>query len=123
MIRITRFFLFQIPSWTYSPISPPLMINPDIVENVVNYLDEEERANNVDNKQLLSFYKTVSAGSKVIRIEVYNANQFESIEQSVCQCSAEICFQHIVKNIYTDSIYLRVKDMLHYLNNTFYQSL
>lgn len=106
------------------------MIEPDVIDKVVNYLDKEERqrspcvpnTNTTNDKELISFYKTVSTGgTKVIRIEIYDANQFES--NSMCQCSAEICVQHIVKSIYTDNIYLRIKDMLPYLNNTFYQSL
>lgn len=106
------------------------MIDPDVIDKAINYLDMEERhrtpptinTTNDNKKELISFYKTISiGGAKVIRIEIYDANQFEN--NSMCQCSAEICVQHIVKDIYNDNIYLRVKDLLPYLNNTFYQSL
>lgn len=76
----------------------------------------------VKNK-LTSCIKTTVQGVKVIRIEVYNADQFSSIEDSTCKCRAEICAQHVVNNFYSDHIYMKVRDILKSMDNSMYTNL
>lgn len=75
---------------------------------------ENDRFNDFINKQkkLTSSIRTATIGSKVVRIEIYDADQFDDSTKSVCNCNAEICAQHVVQNIFSDNIYTRVKDIL-----------
>lgn len=57
-------------------------------------------------------FKKVLKGRKVIRIEIYDADQFDNVQKSTCNCSAEICVQHVVENIGSDNIYCRIKDLI-----------
>lgn len=61
---------------------------------------------------LYNYIKQTAKGTKVIRIEVYNAEQFENSEDSVCRCAAEICVQHVVKNALFDDVYTKTKDLI-----------
>lgn len=53
--------------------------------------------------ELYSYIKVPALGRKIIKLEIYDADQFKSTE--ICKCNADICCQHIVKNIFKDDIY------------------
>lgn len=55
--------------------------------------------------------KKLTRGAKVIRIEVYDVESYPDIISSLCNCDAELCVQHVVKNIFMDDIYKSVKDI------------
>lgn len=57
-----------------------------------------------------SFVKKASRGSKIIRIEIYDAKDFDNQEGALCKCKADLCVQHVVKNVIFDDIYKNVKD-------------
>lgn len=69
------------------------------------------------HKQLSSCVKYTTSGVKLIRIEVYDAEQFDNAEKTICHCNAHLCAQHVVSNIFTDDIYVRVKDILRSIQN------
>lgn len=105
------YYLFQeVPSWVYSPVSPPMIINQDPYMNPFN--GDQYSQPNHGTKDLTSSLKYTSRGAKLIRIEIYDAHQFENKEKSVCQCNAELCLQHVVKNIENDHVYTQVKDII-----------
>lgn len=104
------------------------IIDPTIVQNITNYFQREDQRNREAQesgikKMLASFFKSKVLGSKVIRIEIYNAESFANIEQSICNCNAELCAQHVVEDIHADNIYPRVRDIIKCMDNTFYVSL
>lgn len=74
-------------------------------------------------KTLSSFLKTHATGVKVIRIEIYDASQFSNLEKSICKCNAELCAQHVVEDIYSDNVYIKIRDLLKSMNNSLYVSL
>lgn len=49
-------------------------------------------------------------GRKIIKLEIYDAEQFNSEE--ICKCTAEICCQHIVQNIFKDEIYKAAREII-----------
>lgn len=55
--------------------------------------------------------KKLSRCAKVIRIEVYDVENFPDTISSLCKCDAELCVQHVVKNIFMDDIYKSVKEI------------
>lgn len=64
---------------------------------------------------IYSFIKRPArGGSKVIKIEIYEAANFPDCtdDRHICNCNAEVCIQHVVKNIFMDEIYRSVKDLL-----------
>lgn len=112
------YFYFQIPCCNYSPVSPP--ITPAQVEELSDYLRNESPGNleildGNRSKPIVTTFKKVVRGRKVIRIEIYDADQFENVQQSMCNCSAEICVQHVVENIVGDDIYSRIRDVIQLL--------
>lgn len=103
-----------------------------MVQNVENYFEKQTQRKQTlaneggltsEKKMLSSYFKTIVHGSKVIRIEIYDASQFSNAEDSLCKCNAELCVQHVVENVYCDNIYTRVRDILKYMDNTVYTSL
>lgn len=114
------FIFFQYSDWI---LSPPITPN---VQNVVgcDVYESTLSSNNIlKSKLLASSLKTTTRGSKVIRIEIYDASQFQNVEKSVCKCNAEMCAQHVVENIYSDNIYAKVRDILKSLDNSLYVTL
>lgn len=77
----------------------------------------------IESKMLTASLKTSIRGMKLIRIEIYNANQFATSEESSCKCNAEICAQHVVSNVHSDNIYIRLKELLKSMDNAMYTSL
>lgn len=127
--------MFQISSdifptnSSYSPIPPEQTLR----QNVVNYLERERpfkpfqfedtppctnsnSTGNNNNKRrrndvVYSYIQKPSTGhrSKIIRIQVFDAEDFTN---SPCDCSANICVQHVVGNVFNDDIYKCVKDIV-----------
>lgn len=58
------------------------------------------------------FIKKPAQGHKLIRIEIYNANSFDTVEDTLCKCKAELCVQHVVKTILFDDIYISICDIV-----------
>lgn len=58
------------------------------------------------NSAHYSYVKTLNKGLKVIRIEIFDANQFEN---KICNCNAEMCVQHVVSNTLHDDIYKSIR--------------
>ncbi|XP_028162761.1 uncharacterized protein LOC114354537 [Ostrinia furnacalis] len=116
-------------NWSYSPsytpLSPPASgrMSPTSVQRIINNMENEnQRYGDIiinQQKKLYSSIRTVSHGAKVIRIEIYDAEQFENSTKSVCQCNAEICAQHVVENVFNDNIYTRVKDIIKSIGTIF----
>uniref|UniRef100_A0A1E1VYT9 Uncharacterized protein n=1 Tax=Pectinophora gossypiella TaxID=13191 RepID=A0A1E1VYT9_PECGO len=68
-----------------------------------------------NNTALYSFMKkpTRRGGLKIIRIEIYDADKIENaVEHSMCKCDAELCVQHVVKNILLDDVYKGTRDVI-----------
>lgn len=102
--------------------------HPATVRGITSYLESfsPEQPTDLttrDKKMMSTYFKITTPGSKVIRIEIYNADQFENAEKSMCRCNAEVCVQHVVKNAATDNIYPRVKDIIKCIDNTLYTSM
>ncbi|RVE52646.1 hypothetical protein evm_002765 [Chilo suppressalis] len=53
---------------------------------------------------IYSYIKRPSQGSKVIRIEMYDADKIPE-DGNNCKCQAELCVQHVVTNYFMDNIY------------------
>lgn len=56
--------------------------------------------------------KLTRGGGKIIRIEVYDMDSFSDSASSKCKCDAELCIQHVVKNMFMDEIYKTVRDIV-----------
>lgn len=80
-------------------------------------------ANAKQQKQVITSFKSTMSGTKVIRIEIYDADQFEDAAKSICTCNAMVCAQHVVQNEFTDHIYPRIRDIIKCIDNNFYVSL
>lgn len=93
-------------------MSPPITPNEAHSLENQNILNVNYSPNVVKTKMLTSSLKTSLLGLKVIRIEIYRADQFENSEDSSCRCKAEICAQHVVSNYYSDHIYSKVREIL-----------
>lgn len=64
-------------------------------------------------RTLFSFIKKpITRGAKIIKIEIYDADNSPNSEKSTCDCEAEICVQHIVKTVMFDDIYNNIKDII-----------
>lgn len=113
---------------SYSPIPAEQALR----QKVVNYLERErpfqpfqfedtppcsnsDSSNNNNKKRkndvVYSYIQKPSTGhrSKIIRIQVFDADEFTN---SPCDCSANICVQHVVGNVFNDDIYKCVKDIV-----------
>lgn len=92
------------------------MLDQSAVQGTLHNLENTTYLNNSGfmhkKKKLASSIKIETLGAKVIRIEIYDADQFDNFQKSVCHCNAEICAQHIVQNVFSDDIYIQVKDIL-----------
>lgn len=64
-----------------------------------------------NDEALYSYVKRPLKGSKVIRIEIYDAKSFEDRQQNICKCKADLCVQHVVKNN-MDGIYQSTKELI-----------
>lgn len=121
--------MLQLSSWPFSP--PPRIVDPVMVQNVTNYFEKQNQITEAavpsstksNQKMLSSFFKTNLKGSKIIRIEIFDAEQFSSREKSVCKCDARLCVQHVVQDTSTDNFYIRVRDILKCMDNHLYTSL
>lgn len=85
--------------------------------------DDSTDFQDIEAKRLTSSLKTTVLGRKVIRVEIYNANQFSSMDESACRCHAEICAQHVVSNIHLDQIYPRIREILKCMDNKMFINL
>lgn len=56
--------------------------------------------------------KPVSRGMKIIKIEIYDTDNFQKSEQSICNCQADVCVQHVVKTILYDDIYTSTRELI-----------
>lgn len=57
--------------------------------------------------------KTSKRGSKIIRIEIYDAEIFENSQNKTCNCDANICMQYVVdSDIFYDDIYNSTKNLM-----------
>lgn len=65
-----------------------------------------------NNSSVFSYAKKRTSGAKVIRIEVYDVESFSNNIDSLCKCDAEICVQHVVKNLYVDDVYKSVRELM-----------
>lgn len=63
--------------------------------------------------------KPVKRGSKIIKIEIYDSEQFLKAEDSICSCTAEVCVQHVVRSMIIDDIYNAVKDVINKIQDEF----
>lgn len=59
-----------------------------------------------------SFIKKPAQGYKLVRIEIYDAKNFDSAEDTLCKCKAELCAQHVVKTVLFDDIYISTQDII-----------
>lgn len=101
----------------------PILIEPFFfqeADELFNFIPPNSNQQNTNRKRarlenaVYSFLKkAVKGGTKVIRIEVYDADKlkFDEVEQ-LCNCNAEICIQHVVKNTYNDDVYIAVKEVI-----------
>ncbi|PZC85652.1 uncharacterized protein LOC124644834 [Helicoverpa zea] len=55
--------------------------------------------------------KKLTRGAKIIRIEIYDTENFPDHISSLCNCDAELCVQHVVKNVFMDDVYKSVKEI------------
>lgn len=101
------------------------MVDPAIVRGITSSLEADNITSNppLEKNITSSFFKKTSLGTKVIRIEIYDAVQFSSVEKSFCPCNARICTQHVVEDEMTDNIYHRVRDIIKCIENNFYTTL
>lgn len=60
---------------------------------------------------LHSFIKIPVQGRKVLKLEIYNADDIKC-DEMFCKCNAEICCQHVVKNIFKDEIYSLARELI-----------
>lgn len=65
-----------------------------------------------DNIVFSFIKKPIIRGTKIIRIEIYDPDNFQKSDQSTCNCEAEICVQHVVKSVLFDDIYKGTKDII-----------
>lgn len=114
------FTYFQYSPWV---LSPPVTASPADFQQIEAPQQSNTLPPFVKNKLLTSCLKTSANGLKVIRIEIYDADQFSSTEDSTCKCSAEICAQHVVSNFYSDPIYIRIREILKSMENSMYVNL
>lgn len=99
------------------------MLDSSTLRSITGFLDTENNEDpSVERRNLLEFFKMSSTGTKVIRIEIYDAAQFTTANLSSCSCNARVCTQHVVKDEATDNIYHRVKDLIKCIENNFYTS-
>lgn len=122
-----RQLFFQMASWLYSPVSPVSpMIDPATIRGITASLENENQDTPpviADSRNLTSSFKKTSCGTKLIRIEIYEAEQFDSLEKSICKCTARVCAQHVVQDVHTDNILYRVKDLIKCIDNNLYTAL
>lgn len=68
------------------------------------------------NKRIIYSYikKPITRPSKIIRIQIFDAENFEQKDSSMCNhyCEAEVCAQHVVKNIILDDIFSSTKELI-----------
>lgn len=50
--------------------------------------------------------------SKIIKIEIFDADKIDSSDQNMCKCEAELCAQYAVKNVLLDEVYNLTKDII-----------
>lgn len=87
----------------------------DLSELPKNKNIQESRKRRSDENSLTTnfcFIKTPMQGYKIIRIEVYDAKKFDSIDDTICKCKAELCVQHVVKGVLFDEIYTSTCDII-----------
>lgn len=120
------YLCFQYSNWI---LSPPTLSLDECGKFTAN-CGQRTPATNVlsptlviDEKKLSSHLKITKQGVKVIRIEIYDVEQFRSTEESMCRCNAELCAQHVVANVYSDDVYTRIKDILKSIDNSLFTIL
>lgn len=116
--------------FSYSPISADQLLR----RNVINYFEQEqppfeiaEQANSISNpvtdiekvpvkrrsEEIYCSYvkkpRKSSPQSKVIRLQIF---EVEEMKNTVCNCKASICAQHVIENSFSDEIYKCAKDLL-----------
>lgn len=117
---------FQYSNWILSPpITPDYQQMANLCENPSNDEDNNQQQlfREIEAKKLISSLKTTAVGTKLIRIEIYNADQFASTGESTCKCNADICAQHVVRNVHLDQIYPRIREILKCMDNKIYMNL
>lgn len=57
-----------------------------------------------------SHVKIPMKGHKIIKLEIYDAEKMEG--DNLCKCDAEICCQHVVKNLFLDEIYRSAQNLI-----------
>lgn len=102
-------------------------MDPATVQGITSYLENENSVdtpvNVIESRNLSSSFKITSSGKKVIRIEIYDAVQFDSVEKSICRCNARLCTQHVVQDLASDNIYHRIREIIKCIDNNFYKAL
>lgn len=63
-----------------------------------------------NEKATYSFIKIPAVGRKIIKLEIYDAEQVPN--EGVCKCAAEICCQHFALNIFKDEIYKAARELI-----------
>lgn len=56
--------------------------------------------------------KPIMRRRKIIKIEIYDTDSFTKSEQSMCNCEANVCVQHVVKDILFDQIYSSTRKLI-----------
>lgn len=74
-----------------------------------------------------SYVKKPMKGLKLIKIEIYDTSESSNRVSSslqkpygICNCTADICMQHVVQSIFLDDIYSTVIDILSKIKNDTY---
>ncbi|KAG7312230.1 hypothetical protein JYU34_001702 [Plutella xylostella] len=103
MDNMYYFFMFQDSGSMFNFIAPDHILAKQGGEN-----------SNLRRRKLesiiYSHIKMPMEGHKVIKLEIYDAERLKG--EGICKCNADICCQHIVKNLFKDEIYKSAQDLI-----------
>lgn len=126
---LTFLFTFQ-DSEDIFPFQPIQTINQNVLaQRVSNYMQQQDNATEgagtqkkkKENEPLYSYIKRSKQGKKIVRLEVYDAENIENIQTAIlCKCNADVCMQYVVDNdnMYFDDVYNSVKSLMTKIQNS-----
>lgn len=78
-----------------------------------NTFDVAPRKRPRADQTIMSYIKKpVKGGTRVIKIEIYDADNFLKSDDSTCKCEAETCVQYVANSALFDDIYVATKGVI-----------
>lgn len=82
---------------------------------------KNRKRTNEDDAVLYSYVKKpMKKGVKLIKIEIYDVETLKKTEEfnQNCNCTADLCMQHVVQSLLFDDVYMNVKEIMSKIENS-----